>query len=202
MSRLIAVLAAAVVLSACGQEADYDLPASAPAVATSANPVLQARNVEIPAATAMQSNDLVRLQRTQSDAVRPVSTTRELVALPTTPALGVDVELQQSWNAMTLTGLVAVPGCGWWPIASAHAVAANGQAAFSFEPKEQVDLSQMESTLFFFLDHDGDTVCDTSKGDEVFSASLGKVGVGNSVQVALTDLQAEPYLCSLFGYLP
>jgi hypothetical protein len=201
MSRTVAALVAALTLSACGLEPDVDVPAvyDAPARATE-----RALPAELPAARQAGSNsDLVRLQRSQSDAVRPVTTARALVAQPPPAGLGVGVELQSTWTSLGLTGLVAVPSCGWWPIASAVGVAQNGQAVFTFAPKgNEIDLSASEVQFFFFVDHDGDGKCSETSGDEVFTAALGQVNANSQVTLTSAQLTASPYSCSLFEYMP
>lgn len=206
MFRLIPALAAAAFFSACALEGDEGLYAGE---AIAAPPELRALPADVPPARLAElgepgePGEAVRLQRAPGDAVRPVSQSRSLVAQPPpSHGVGVDLELEPGWNAVGLTALVAVPSCGWWPIASASAVGANGEASFTFVPREETGLGFVEAQLFFFVDHDGDQLCDETKGDEVFTASLGQVNLGAQVQVTLGELQSSPYSCSLFSYLP
>lgn len=202
MFRLAAAVAASFLFAACALDGDGypSEPGELPAVDARA---AQARPTELPEGRLVQGNDLVRLQRAQSDAVRQVSAARALVAQPPQPeGLDVDVELEPRLDAVALRALFAIPSCGWWPIASAEAVAANGQAGFTFVPKDEMGApgSLTDGQLFFFADHDGDGACDTDKGDEVFTAPLSSAT--GTFAVTLSQLQPSPYSCSLFSYMP
>lgn len=195
MCRLVSAVVVAAFLSACALEVVEERPPVEVA------PDLRAAPAELPAPET-EASETVRLQRAPSDAPRSLSESRSLVVQPPADGVGVALELEPGWNAVGLTALVAVPSCGWWPIASATAVGANGQASFTFLPREDVGLGFTEAQLFFFVDHDGDQLCDEGKGDEVFTAPLGQVTAGAQVQVALGQLAPSPYSCSLFSYLP
>jgi hypothetical protein len=197
MRRTVLALATVSLLAACGLDQDVNVPASNEPTVASPLPS------HLPEAQLGQP-ELVRLQRAGTSPVRPVSSARAMVVQPPQPSgVGVDVELEPAWSALSLTGIVAVPGCGWWTVASAQGVINGGQASFTFDPKGQVDLGQMQPTFFFYVDHDGDKKCDQSKGDEVFTAELGSMPAGSLASLALADLKPAPsYSCSLFEYLP
>jgi hypothetical protein len=196
MCRTVLALATLSLLTACGREQDVDAPSADEAVAVSPAPS------RLPEVQVGQS-ELVRLQRAGTSPVRPVSSTRGMVVQPPQPAgVGVDVELEPAWSALSLTGVVGVPSCGWWIVASAQGTVSGGHASFAFDPKDEVDLAQQQPAFFFYVDHDGDGKCDQDKGDEVFTAQLGSMPAGSQASLALTDLQPSPYSCGLFEYLP
>lgn len=194
MIRSLTAAACLFTLAACGLDAQAPDSADSLTSATSRPDV-------VPVARVSGSTNPLQLLRLERE--EPVATARSLVVTPPEPdALWVDVEGDAAWSGLFAKGLIAVPGCGWWPIASADATAAGGQLAFTFTPKQQVQLGAMESTLFFYVDTDADGACDASKGDLVFNAELGTVPLGSAVSVSAAKWQPVSYGCSLFSYLP
>jgi hypothetical protein len=207
MFKVTAALAVSLFLTACGQEGDFSLQSTGAVAAPAA---LQARPLELPSAQQVAAqkpvagSEPVFLQRAHRDEVGAVSDARALVAGPPAPAgVGVDVELESDWNSVGMTAVMAVPSCGWWVINSTTAVGGNGEATFFFPAKGEGRVDQFtDEQLIFFVDHDGDGVCDESQGDEVFSAPLNLANGPAGFQLTLAQLQPAPYMCSVFSYLP
>lgn len=191
MPRFLAALA--LTLAACGQGVE---PQPEDPVSSSSQPdavLLAQREPRVSPA---------HLRRVETEVLVDTAQHHLVGTAPPASGLQVDVAGPPEWNGLAVVGLVAVPSCGWWPIARADAISLGGQLSFAFNPKQNVGQLGGSNALFLYVDHDGDGACDEAKGDEVFEATLGALAAGAQVSVATSDLRAASYSCSLFSYLP
>lgn len=89
---------------------------------------------------------------------------------------------------------VAMMGCGYWIAGTAETTVTSNHVSATVE--DVLPAESYGATLFVFVDHDADGICDAAKGDGIFEAS---VDAGGTTVDAATLASVDGWYCMFFN---